>query len=157
MRLREIEGQERITAAERWWRPMDYGAYAAWMAGQQARTTESGLPVGAPEFQTGLPAQATAGTGTTVPTGDVYGAQLAGGGRIAEFGAWGGPTTPVLGTPWVAPHQTNLSQFANAPDTAQQMAYARWRQRGLSPEDVNRAMTAAAPTGTAGRGVVGYG
>lgn len=158
MRLREIQGQERMAAAQTWWRPMDYGAYAKWMAGEQAMTTESGLPVGAPGWQTGEPEPATVGTGA-VGTGsaDPYGVKLAGGGRIQEFGAWGGPTGPVMGTPWVAPHQANLTQFANTPRDQQEMAYGRWRSRGISPESAAQAMYASAPTGTAGQRVPGYG
>ncbi len=154
MRLREIQGQERITAAERWARPIDYLAYNRWMLGQQAATTEEGLPVGAPVFQTGEPAKAV-GAGP-VPTADIYGQKLAAGGRIQEFGAWGGPTTPVDGTPWIAPHKTPLTSWSVMPGQAQQMAYARWRKRGIMPETAEQAIYAAAPTGTA-RGVVAYG
>jgi len=157
-RLREIQGQERLGAAETWARPFDYLAYNKWMAGQPAMTTEGGLPVGAPEWQTGEPAVATVGTGAVATGGaDIYGQKLAAGGRIQEFGAWGGPTTPVAGTPWVSPHQANVTQFAAMPEQAQQMAYARWRQRGVTPETAQQAMYAAAPTGTAGTRVVGYG
>jgi len=158
MRLREIQGQERMAAAETWARPIDYLAYNKWMAGEHAATTESGLPVGAPEWQTGEPAQATVGTGAAATGGaDVYGQQLASGNRIQSFGAWGGPTTPVEGTPWLAPHQANVTQFSNMPLQAQEMAYARWRQRGITPETAQQAMYAAAPTGTAGQRVAGYG
>jgi hypothetical protein len=156
-RIQEMMSRERITAAQTWANPIDYLAYNKWMSGQQAMTTESGLPVGAPEFQTGQPAAATVGAGGVATGGaDVYGQQLAAGGRMPSFSAWGGPTTPVGGTPWVAPAQTNLTQFANMPNQAQQMAYARWRQRGVTPETANQFMTAAAPTGTAGR-VTRYG
>ena len=154
----EMQSRERITAAETWARPIDYLAYNRWMAGQPAATTESGLPVGAPGWDTGVPEPATVGTGAVATGGaDPYGQQLAGGGRIQEFGAWGGPTGPVGGTPWVAPHQANLSQFANMPQQAQEMAYARWRQRGITPESAQQAMYASAPTGTAGQRVAGYG
>lgn len=158
MRLREIQGQERMAAAETWARPIDYLAYSRWMAGQPAATTESGLPVGAPGWQTGEPEPATVGAGAVATGGaDIYGQQLAGGGRIQEFGAWGGPTTPVGGTPWISPHKANVAQFSAMPLQAQEMAYARWRQRGIMPETAQQAMYAAAPTGTAGQRVVGYG
>ena len=163
-RVREMQSRERLAAAETWANPQDYLAYAKWMSGQQAMTTESGLPVGAPGWDTGLPGAtpgqpeaATVGAGGVATGGaDVYGQQLAAGGRIQEFGAWGGPTSPVAGTAWVAPHQANLTQFANQPLQAQQMAYARWRQRGITPETAQQMMYAAAPTGTA-RGVTAYG
>lgn len=154
MRLREIQGRERMAAAETWARPFDYLAYNKWMLGEQAATTESGLPVGAPEWQTGDPAQAVGPGG--VPTGDPYGQKLAAGGRIQEFGAWGGPTGPVEGTPWISPHKVNVSQFAYMPGQAQEMAYARWRHRGIMPGSAQQAMYAAAPTGGAG-GAPGYG
>lgn len=147
MRLREIQGQERMAAAETWWRPIDYGAYAKWAAGEHAATTESGLPVGAPEWQTGLPAEAVGAGG--VPTGDPYGQKIAAGGRIQEFGAWGGPKTPVMGTPWTSPHKVNVSQFANVPYDMREMAYGRWRHRGISKEMAQQSMYAAAPVGTA--------
>lgn len=149
MRLREIEGQERITAAERWARPIDYLAYSAWLQGQEAAVSETGLPPGAPMWQTGEPITVEGAR----PTGDVYGAQLAAGGRVSEFGAWGGPTTPVEGTPWVAPHQTNITQFARMPQQAQEMAYARWRHRGITPETAYQTLTASAPIGTAGSAI----
>lgn len=155
MRLREIQGQERMAAAETWARPFDYLAYNRWMAGQPAATTEEGLPVGAPTWQTGEPAEAV-GVGP-VPTTDIYGQKLAAGGRIQEFGAWGGPTTPVGGTPWISPHKANVAQFSAMPAQAQEMAYARWRQRGIMPETAQQAMYAAAPTGTAGQRVPSYG
>jgi len=156
-RLKEMLSAERIQAAQTWANPIDYLAYNRWLAGQPAMTTESGLPVGAPGWETGQPEQATVGTGAVATGGaDVYGQQLAAGNRIQEFGAWGGPTTPVEGTPWVAPHQTNIAQFANTPEQAQQTAYARWRQRGITPETAYQQMYAAAPVGTAAS-VVGYG
>jgi hypothetical protein len=163
-RVREMQSKERITAAETWANPIDTDAYLRWMSGQQAMTTESGLPVGAPGWDTGLPGAtpgqpetATVGTGAVATgQGNVYGKQLAAGGRIQEFGAWGGPTTPVFGTPWTAPHQVNLTQFANSPYSAQQRLYSDWRTRGLYPQDVNQAMVAAAPTGTA-KSVTAYG
>jgi len=157
MRLQEMQSRERITAAETWANPIDYLAYNKWMSGQQASTTESGLPVGAPGWNTGQPEAATVGTGPVATGGaDVYGQALAAGQRIPEFNAWGGPTTPVGGTPWQAPHETNLTQFTNMPWQAQQMAYARWRERGIFPETAQQIMTAAAPTGSA-KSVVAYG
>jgi len=158
MRLREMQSRERITAAETWQNPIDYLAYNKWMSGQQASTTESGLPVGAPGWNTGQPEAATVGTGPVATGGaDVYGQALAAGQRIPEFNAWGGPTTDVAGTPWKAPHETNLTQFSNLPYQAQQMAYARWLQQGgIRPESAQQIMTAAAPTGSA-KSVVAYG
>lgn len=150
MRLREIQGRERITAAETWARPFDYLAYNRWMMGEQAATTESGLPVGAPGWQTGIPEEATVGAGAVATGGaDPYGQQLAAGGRIQEFGAWGGPTGPVGGTPWVSPHKANVAEFSRMPLQAQEMQYARWRQRGIMPGTAQQAMYAAAPVGTA--------
>lgn len=150
MRLREIQGRERMAAAETWARPFDYLAYSKWMAGEPAATTASGLPVGAPGWQTGEPEPATVGAGAVATGGaDPYGQRLAAGGRIQEFGAWGGPTGPVGGTPWVAPHKASVTQFTAMPLQAQEMAYARWRQRGIMPETAQQAMYAAAPTGTA--------
>jgi len=97
------------------------------------------------------------GTGPVATGGaDVYGQALAAGQRIPEFNAWGGPTTDVAGTPWQAPHETNITQFSNLPNQAQQMVYARWRQRGITPESALGIMTAAAPTGSA-KSVVAYG
>lgn len=158
MRLQEMQSRERITAAETWQNPIDYLAYNRWMLGQQASTTESGLPVGAPGWNTGQPEAATVGTGPVATGGaDVYGQALAAGQRIPEFNAWGGPTTDVAGTPWQAPHETNLTQFQNLPWQAQQMAYSRWLQQGgIRPETAQQIMTAAAPTGSA-KSVVAYG
>ena len=158
MRLQEMQSRERITAVETWQNPIDYLAYNKWMSGQQASTTESGLPVGAPGWNTGQPEAATVGTGPVATGGaDVYGQALAAGQRIPEFNAWGGPTTPVAGTPWIAPHETNLTQFSNLPYQAQQMAYSRWlKQGGIRPETAQQIMTAAAPTGSA-KSVVAYG
>jgi len=163
MRLKEIQSNERLQAAQTWANPIDYLAYNKWLQGQQAMTTESGLPVGAPGWDTGLPGAtpgqpeaATVGAGGAATT-DVYGQQLGAGGRVAEFGAWGGPTPTISGVPWTMPEQTNLTQFLNTPDQAQQMAYARWRQGGgMTPATATQRMYAAAPTGTA-KGTVAYG
>lgn len=153
-RLKEMMSRERITAAETWSQPIHYLAYNKWMAGQGAATTESGLPIGAPEFHTGAPAAAY-GEGPIVSS-DIYGERLMGGGRMSEFGAWGGETGPVDGTPWKPPHQTNLTNFLRMPLQAQEMAYARSRRRGLMPETSQQLMRAAAPIGSA-KGVVSYG
>jgi len=156
MRLREMQSRERITAAETWANPIDYLAYNKWMSGQQALTNESGLPMGAQPFDTGLPQGGTVGTGEAATT-DVYGQQLGAGGRVAEFGVWGGPTPTISGVPWRMPEQTNLTQFLATPDQAQQMAFARWRQGGgMTPETAQQRMLAAAPRGTA-KAVVAYG
>lgn len=156
IRLKEILSNERISAADIWSQPIDYLAYNRWMLDYNAMTTESGLPVGAPGWHTGEPEVATVGTGDVATGGvDVYGQALAEGQRIPAFNAWAGPTTPVEGTPWVSPHQVNVEQFSLMPQQAQEMAFARWRRRGIVPESAQQAMLAAAPTGTAQ--AVGYG
>lgn len=154
MRLKEMQSREREWAATTAAQPINYRVYENWLASQPGQADVSGLPAGAPLWDTG--AGTTGVAGGTTPTADVYGQQLAAGQRVPEFNAWGGPTTDVGGTPWQAPHETNLTQFSNMPWQAQQMAYARWRERGIFPETAQQIMTAAAPTGSA-KNVVAYG
>lgn len=156
IRLKEMLSGERISAAEIWGKPIDYLCYNRWMLDYEAMTTESGLPVGAPGWATGEPEPAAVGTGAPATGGvDVYGQAMAEGVPIPAFNAWAGPTDPIEGTPWLAPHEMNVTQFNLTPDQARQMAFGRWRHRGITPETAQQAMLAAAPLGSA-RGV-GYG
>jgi hypothetical protein len=155
MDLKQILSNERIQAAQIAAQPINYRVYEQWLAGLPAYAHESGLPAGAPLWLT-----ETGEEGGTVPGAEPgtspYAAAYASGARIPEFQEWGGSTEPVGGEPWVSPYQVNLTQFALSPEQSQQMAYARWRERGILPETAKQQMYAAAPVGTAPK-VVAYG
>ncbi|KPJ51413.1 MAG: hypothetical protein AMJ38_00490, partial [Dehalococcoidia bacterium DG_22] len=155
VRLQEMWSQERLAAAQMAAQPINYRIYEQWLAGLGGEAHPSGLPAGAPMFQTGPGQQGQVVPGEQ-PGVSPYAQAYATGQRVPEFGPWGGETTPIGGQPWVAPKDVNLSQFLSSPWLSQQMAYGRWRERGLFPEDVQRQMYAAAPVGTA-TGVVGRG
>lgn len=155
VRLQEMWSGERLAAAQMAAQPINYRMYEHWMAGLGGQADPSGLPAGAPAFQTG-PGMEGAVVPGTAPGASPYAQAYATGARVPEFQAYGGPTTPVGGEPWVSPHKVNLTQFLASPLQSQEMQYGRWRERGFMPYTAEQQMYAAAPTGTA-RSDIGYG
>lgn len=155
---REMWSRERIEAATRGAQPINFPIYERWLAGLGGRADPSGLPTGAPLFQTG-PGMEGAVAGGDVAGVSPYAQAYATGQRIPEFQAYGRPgaTVGVSGQPWVDPHKVNLTQFLGSPLQSQELQYARWREGGLMPYTSEQRMRAAAPTGTAGQRVPSYG
>lgn len=149
VRLQEMWSGERLAAAELGAKPINYRVYERWLAGLGGRADPSGLPAGVPAFQTG-PGMEGAVVGGEAPGPSPYAQAYATGQRIPEFQAWGGPAG-------LDPHKVNLTQFLASPLQSQEMQYGRWREKGLMPYTAEQRMRAAAPTGTAGQRVVGYG
>jgi len=156
VRLQEMWSGERLAAAQMGAQPINYRVYERWLAGLGGRADPSGLPASAPAFQTG-PGMEGAVVPGEAPGPSPYAQAYATGQRIPEFQAYGGPTTPVGGEPWVSPHKTQLGPFLASPLQSQEMQYARWRERGFMPYTAEQQMRAAAPTGTAGQRVPSYG